>query len=188
LALVIQGWTFERKDGKGDGKVAGGIRELKKNGASLKPLAKELRVQNELNKMVFQGNRPGPLNPNTKSKGQSFARWEQWFKAQSNQEQILLEYFTNLYPGRDVVQMCTNLMHYKDGKDFYNIIGREVLKWYNEVDKWDSLIIIKEEEMIMTNIADVNNLTLFKNIKFEWKSERGADTQAITDGYVNIKI
>ena len=137
---------------------------------------------------VFQGNRPGPLNPNTKSKGQSFARWEQWFKAQPDQEQILLEYFTNLYPGRDVAQMCANLMQYKDGRDFYNIIGREVLKWYKEIDQWNSLIIIDQDKKIMTNIADVNNLDMFVDLKFDWKNERGGDTQAITDGYVNIRV
>jgi hypothetical protein len=49
-------------------------------------------------------------------------------------------------------------------------------------------VIIDQEKMIIANIADVNNLTMFKKIKFDWKSERGGDTQAITDGYVNIKI
>ena len=84
--------------------------------------------------------------------------------------------------------MCTALASAEDGKEFNKIIGKEVLKWYKEVDKWNSLIIIDQEKMLIGNIADVNNLDMFKNIKFEWKSERGGDTQAITDGYVNIRI
>jgi hypothetical protein len=75
-----------------------------------------------------------------------------------------------------------------DGKTFYNIIGKEVLKWYKKVDKWTSLIIIDQKKMVICNIADVEDLSMFKNIKFEWKSERKGDKQALADGYVNISI
>lgn len=180
LALVIQGWTFERTDGKGDGKVAGGIRELKNNGASLKPLAEAIRVQDDLNKTIFEGYRAGPIT--------KFEEHQTWIKTKSNPTAIYKKYFSKLYPGRDINAMCTALASAEDGKEFNKIIGKEVLKWYKEVDKWNSLIIIDQEKMLIGNIADVNNLDMFKNIKFEWKSERGGDTQAITDGYVNIRI
>jgi hypothetical protein len=62
------------------------------------------------------------------------------------------------------------------------------LEWYKDVDKWDSLIIVDQDKETIANIADVNNLSHLPNVKFEWKSERGGDTQALTDGYVNIKI
>jgi hypothetical protein len=181
LALVIQGWSFERTEGKGDGKVAGGIRELKKNGASLKPLAEAIRVQDKLNTTLFEGNRAGPVT-----------RWERdhkkWISTKPNAEAIYKDYFSQLYPGRDVSKMVKALAKAKTGQEFQDIIGREVLSWYQDVDKWNSLVIIDQEKMIIANIADVNNLTMFKKIKFDWKSERGGDTQAITDGYVNIKI
>jgi hypothetical protein len=180
LALVIQGWSFERTDGKGDGKVAGGIRELKNNGASLKPLAEAIRVQDELNRTIFEGNRAGPIK--------NFAKHKTWINTKSNPSEIYKKYFSKLYPGRNIDIMCTALASAKTGKDFNNIIGKEVIKWYKEVDKWSSLIIIDQDKMLIGNIADVNNLEIFKNIKFEWKSERGRDSQAITDGYVNIKI
>jgi hypothetical protein len=180
LALVIQGWTFERTDGKGDGKVAGGIRELKNNGASLKPLAEAIRIQDQLNRDIFKGNRAGPVT--------KFEEHREWIREQSDPEQIYLSYFSKLYPGRDVAEMCKQLAVTDNGRMFYNIIGKEVLKWYKSVDNWNSLIIIDQEKMTIGNIADVNNLSIFKDLKFEWKSERGGDTQAITDGYVNIKI
>ena len=179
LALVIQGWTFERTDGKGDGKVAGGIRELKNNGASLKPLAEAIRVQDDLNKTIFEGYRAGPIT--------KFEEHQTWIKTKSNPTAIYKNYFSKLYPGRDINAMCTALASAEDGKEFNKIIGKEVLKWYKEVDKWNSLIIIDQEKMLIGNIADVNNLDMFPSLKFLWLSARAGDSQAITDGYVNIK-
>lgn len=180
LALVIDGWTFERTDGKGDGKVAGGIRELKNNGASLKPLAEAIRVQDQLNKTLFEGNRAGPVT--------KFADHRTWIERKGNAEAIYLSYFSQLYPGRDVKSMCKELASTTDGQKFNDIIGKKVLSWYKDVDKWNSLIIIDQKKMMIGNIADVNNLSIFKDLRFSWKSERGGDTQAITDGYVNISI
>ena len=180
LALVIQGWSFERTDGKGDGRVAGGIRELKNTGASLKPLAEAVRVQDHLNKTVFKGNRAGPVS--------RFDEHQAWIKQEPNAEAVYFEYFRQLYPGRDVKDMAKKLAAAKTGREFYDIIGKEVLKWYKTVDNWNSLVIIDQDKMRIANIADVNNLSMFTDLKFDWKSERGGDTQAITDGYVNIKI
>jgi hypothetical protein len=180
LALVIQGWTFERTGGKGDGKVAGGIRELKNNGASLKPMAKAIRVQDDLNARVFEGNRAGPAT--------KFSAHRNWILTKQDPESIYKTYFSQLYPGRDVDTMCKELVNAETGKQFYNVIGKEVLKWYKKVDNWDSLVIIDQKKMLIANIADVNDLSNFVDIRFEWKSERNADSQAISDGYVNISI
>lgn len=180
LALVIQGWTFERTDGKGDGKVAGGIRELKNNGASLKPLTEALRIQDKLNLDIFEGHRAGPIT--------KFEDHKEWIRSKPNAEEIYNRYFGQLYPGRDVKKMCRDLVRANDGQEFSNIIGKSVLKWYQDADKWNSLVIIDQDKMVIANIADVDDLSMFRKLRFEWKSERGKDTQAITDGYVNIKI
>lgn len=186
LALVIDGWTFERQDGKGDGKVAGGIRELKNNGASLKPLAARdappKKFQDHLNKTVFEGHRAGPIT--------KFDDHLNWIKTKSDPEKIYIEYFSQLYPGKDVTKMCKKLVKAKDGRDFNNIIGREVLKWYKAVDGWASLVVIDQKNMSIANVADTSDqgLKTFYNIKFDWKSERANDSQAIPDGYVNITI
>jgi hypothetical protein len=201
LALVISGWSIERTNGKGDGKVAGGIRELKNNGASLKPLATAIRIQDNLNESVFQGHRAGPI---TKWK-ENHKDWIDVYASQialktfikgqeatlnNNIEQIYLSYFTQLYPGRDVTNMCKQLAKAKTGREFNDIIGREVLRWYKIVDNWDSLVVIDQKNMTIANVADTSDegLKTFYNIKFDWKSERGQDTQAISDGYVNIII
>lgn len=180
LALVIQGWSFERTNGKGDGRVAGGIRELKNNGASLKPLAEAIRVQDQLNAQVFQGHRAGPAT--------RFQAHLDWIQKQKNPQSIYQSYFSKLYPGRDVATMSAQLAKATDATAFYNIIGHNVLKWYQTVDQWNSLVIIDQDKMVIANIADVDDLSMFKKLRFDWKSERGGDTQAITDGYVNIKI
>jgi hypothetical protein len=193
LALVISGWTFERTDGKGDGKVAGGIREVKNNGASLKPIHKSLSADQEmLNQTIFQGHRAGPLQPNKRSNGHSFARWDQWFKShsESDRAEILQNMFSKLYSGRDVKNLCDALIKYNNGQDFYNIIGREVLRWYKQEDNWDSLVVIDQKNMTIANVADTSDqgLKIFWNLKFDWKSMPGNDTQALADGYVNITI
>jgi hypothetical protein len=189
LALVIQGWTFERTDGKGDGKVAGGIRELKNNGASLKPHEDtQRRIINELNERVFQSNRPGPLNPNKNSQGQSFERFIRWFSQQSNKKEILTEYFTNLWPGVDTKALVKKLVGIKDGQEFYNTVGAHVLAQYKSIDKWDSLVVLDQENMVMVNIADPADPAILKNVKFNWMTQRGGDSQAVCDGYVNIVI
>ena len=182
LALVIDGWTFERTEGKGDGKVAGGLREIKNNGASLKPLAVAIRVQDEINRTIFEGHRAGPVT--------KFYKHQDWIHTKSDPEQIYVDYFSRLYPGKNVKNMCEKLAVAKDGTEFYNIIGREVLTWYKENDKWHSLIVINQDDMTIANLADVsdNGLKDFSSIRFHWKSERGGDSQAISDGYVNITI
>lgn len=189
LALVIQGWTFERTDGKGDGKVAGGIRELKNNGASLKPHTdSQWRAINDLNETVFQGNRPGPIKPNKNSKGQSFDKFISWFSQQSNKAEILTEYFTKLWPGVNTKNLVKKLTKITDAQEFYNAVGAHVLAQYKTIDKWDSLIVIDQENMVMANIADPSNLTMFPTMKFAWMTQRGGDSQAVCDGYVNIKV
>ena len=84
--------------------------------------------------------------------------------------------------------MCEKLSNTNDGKTFYNIIGQEVLKWYKEEDKWHSIVILDNEKNIIANIYNVDDLSIFKKIQFDWKSAPGKDTQALAHGYVNIKI
>ena len=179
LALVIAGWKFDRTNGKGDGMVAGGIRELKNNGASLKPLAEAIRVQDQLNRTLFEGHRAGPIT--------KFDNHLQWIRTKDALS-VYTNYFTQLYPGRDISELCTKLATVQSGREFYDTIGKIVLKWYQEIDHWNSLIIIDQKKMMIGNIADVTDLSQFPKVKFDWKSERGGDTQAITDGYVNISI
>jgi hypothetical protein len=189
LPLVIQGWTFEKHGGKGDGYVAGGSREVKSGTASLKPSANaQHRVIDKLNSTVFGGHRPGPEKENTRSKGHSFDKFVTWLNSQPNKEQVLLTYFTQLYPEQNVVGMCHHLAAATTFKEFTNIIGREVLAWYKEADKWDSLVIINEKKMIIANICDVTDLENFKDLQFKWSFYRGGDVRQHADGYVNISI
>lgn len=182
LSLVVQGWNTKRTDGKGDGYVAGGIREIKNNGASLKPVKNRVTAQDKLNAKLFEGHRAGPQT--------KFHLHRNWILQTKRTEEIYLEYFTALYPGQDVKDMCKRLAATDDWQTFSDIIGKEVLKWYKEIDAWQSLVIIDQEKMKIANIADLSDegLADFKGISFDWKSERGGDTQALSDGYVNIRI
>lgn len=182
LGLVVQGWNSKRTNGKGDGYVSGGIREIKNNGASLKPVKNRVTAQDKLNATLFEGHRAGPPT--------KFHLHREWIQKTGNAEKIYLDYFTQLYPGQDVTAMCNRLAAAKDWNTFSDIIGKQVLKWYQKIDSWQSLIIIDQDNMKIANIADLSDegLSDFTGITFDWKSERGGDTQALSDGYVNVRI
>ena len=180
LALVIADWKFQRVKGKGDGYVAGGARELKNNGASLKPIAENYRIQDFLNREIFEGHRAGPVK--------QFPSFHTWLHEQPQPELTLVSYFTQLYPGRDVTDMCSALAKVTTGREWSDTIGKYVLSWYQQTDNWTSLVVLDQDKMVIANIHDVSDLSLFPNIRFDWKSSRGKDTQAIADGYVNIRI
>ena len=187
--LTVQGWRFEKTGGRNDGAVAGGTREIKFGGGSLKPTASAShRIIDHLNATVFQGNRPGPENQTKKSRGQSWSRWYQWFSAQPNRAELLQEYFGRLYPDNDVGDLVRDLLKISDCKDFYHRVGQEVMRWYRDIDGWDSLIIIDAMRDRMANIADIDDLAAFPTLKLSWVTAREKDVRQHADGYVNIKI
>jgi hypothetical protein len=194
--FVIAGWKFQKDGGTSDGYVAGGKREIKFGGASLKPIANSAhRVIDNLVATVFEGNRPGPAKETKKTNGQSFSRWLAWFDTKADKEQVLLDFFTPLYLGQDVTSMCKELLTARTCKDFYHIVGKTVLKWYKDIEGFDSITIIDIKKMKMANIADVNNLAIFKTLKFDVATKRGSnkgsssgDVRQLADGYVNASI
>jgi hypothetical protein len=184
--LIIQGWSCI---GNGDGTLfrAGEILrlELKKNGASLKPNREILRVQKELNRRVFEGHRAGPAR--------NFKQHRDWIKTKPSAETIYLEYFPNLWrdfkDSPDVEHMCKRLATIDDCKMFYNVIGTTVLKQYKQIDGWYSLIVIDPTKMFIANLVDISDIGLQifgDKLGFRWISDSGKDTQAVSDGYVNI--
>ena len=187
--LTVQGWEFQKTDGRNDGFVAGGMREIKFGGGSLKPTRDPShRIIDHLNATVFQGNRPGPENATVRTRGQSWDRWIQWFRAQPRAQDLLTEYLSRLYPEHDVAPLVRDLMPISDCREFYHRVGHEVLRWYRAIDGWDSLIIIDALQDRMANIADVDDLTTFPTLRFSWVTARENDVRQHADGYVNVKI
>lgn len=187
--FVIQGWEFSKDGGKGDGFVAGGKREIKFGGASLKPTKNPShRAIDRLNQTVFKGNRPGPEKPGSTSRGQSWDRWYQWFQQQKNPKEILTEYFTELYPDHDISGLVDDLLQADTCRKMYDTVGRYVLDWYKKIDGWDSLVIIDLKKNRILNIADVTDLSKFPKLEFAWVTARSGDVRQHADGYVNVKI
>lgn len=185
LSLIVKGWLAKRGNtGKGDGMINGGMREVKEEGASLKPLSDHThKVIDGLVKDVFQGRRPGPLN---EEDGQSFQLWRTWFDSQSNQKQILEQFFRPLYKDQPVDNMIRELLKETDGQKFYNVVGKNVLGWYQKIDNWKSIVIIDKKNLYISNIVDTNDLSQFPNIRFQWVTQRNKDVRQHADGYVNI--
>jgi len=178
---------IKSSEGKHDGLINGLISEYKKDGASLTPYPKVLRVIDDAVDKVFQGNRPGPLSTTDKrSKGQNFARFRTWLDAQKNPQQILNDFFAMLWPEQNTTALVAKLLVEKDGQKFYNIIGQHVCCTYQKIDGWQQLIVIGKTSLVI--IEDPSNLSMFPELKFKWITKRGGDTQSLCDGYANIKI
>ena len=155
--------------------------ELKDDGASLKPIktgVTDKGLVDKLNDKYFEGHAPGYVD--TK-------KFSEHVKTVEKPE-VYFDYFSELYPGCDITQLVGDVKkNYKDPVKFNTAVGKFALKQYKEVDKWDNIMYIKDKTMEIVNIAVSSNIDSL-NLKFTPKFKRGGDTQAIADGYVNVKI
>jgi len=155
--------------------------ELKDDGASLKPIktgVTDKGLVDKLNDKYFRGHAPGYKDAK---------KFSEHVKSVEKPE-VYFDYFSELYPGCDVTQLVEDVKKdYKDPIKFNTAVGKFALKRYKEVDKWDNIMYIKDKTMEVVNISDPSNIDSL-NLKFTPKFKRGGDTQAIADGYVNVKI
>jgi hypothetical protein len=201
LPIVIQGYTKSKSQSVGDGEVNGGKTEVKKTGAGIKSQPDTQRkIQNTLNTTIFEGHEPGPAT-------EGWYRWRDWMDMLpiETQRSKLREYFTQLYIDtkkydnvrcnelqQDVHEMCAVLETVRDGQKFGHIIGTYQLRWYQQMDGWTNLIVIDHKHKQFVNIVNVNDLSAFPNLRFNWRyrrsSEDGGDTYQCGDGFVTIGI
>jgi hypothetical protein len=180
--LIINGWTFATS---GDGFCLGGKREVKENGASLKPVetgVTEKGTIDRLNKQYFQGYKPGIVKTHSKH-----VDYLSQFGV-DDIKQIYTNYFTELYPGNNVTSLAEEITdNYICPTHFNWTLGKHVLKWYKTIDQWHSIVVIDPVSLDMINVFDVDDLDK-SWVKFQSKMDRARDTQAVPDGYVNISL
>lgn len=179
LPLIIAGYSFSNDS---DGIMDNGDKvEIKKNGASLKPVKTGLTdkgLVDTLNKKYWNGTVPGM---------KSAKKFEAHLTEVKDPTQYAA-YFAELYVGCDVTELATEVMEgYRTAQRFNNAVGKFALKNYKRVDGWNNILYIDDEKMTVVNIADVENIDGL-GLKFSPKLARGKDTQAIADGYVNVTI
>lgn len=180
LPLILANYRFSNEsDGvfDGDKKV-----EIKKNGASLKPVKTGLTEKglvDSLNKTYFNGTTPGK---------RSKKLFEQHL-ASVVDPNAYADYFKELYVGCDVSTLTKEVVDgaYKDPNTFNTAVGKFALREYQKVDGWNNIIYIDADSWKVVNIADPSDVDSL-NLKFDPVMRRGKDTQAIADGYVNVKI
>ena len=179
LPLVLSDYRFSNdSDGVfGDNRKV----EIKKNGASLKPIKTGLTPKglvDELNNRYFQGTVPG------KKKQSLVERHLRTVKDPS----VYREYFAELYPGCDTESLAREVEKvYRDPELFNRAVGRFALREYQRVDGWNNIIYIDSENGRVVNIADPGSVDEL-GLRFSPVLRRGSDTQAIADGYVNVSI
>lgn len=176
LPLIIAGYRFSNVS---DGLLNGKKKEVKKKGASLKPLpggTTEHKLVDKLNKKYFDGTVPGMREK---------AKFNKHLQSVKDPN-VYRDYFKELYPNVDVSVLVEEVVKcYKDPVAFNTAVGKHVLKEYKKIDKWDSIIYIDDINMVLLNICDVNNIDDLGLI-FIPKLSRKRDVQAISDGYVNV--
>lgn len=179
LPLILSNYRFSNEsDGMfdGDKKV-----EIKKNGASLKPVKTgitEKGLIDRLNKKYFRGTVPGKKNKKL------FAK----HVATIQHPGVYGDYFRELYVGCDVTGLAEDVKQvYTDAEKFNTAIGKFALREYKKVDGWNNIMYIDADRRQVVNICDPDDIDHLK-IGFSPVMARGKDTQAIADGYVNVKI
>lgn len=179
LPLILKGYKFSNDS---DGVLDTGAKvEIKKNGASLKPIktgVTEKGLVDKLNDRFFEGTIPG------KKSDKLFQKHLETV----NDPSVYGSYFTELYPGCDVTALTEEVVkNYKDAKKFNTAVGRFALKQYQKVDGWQNIIFIDSEKQLVVNIADADKIDAL-NLTFSPVLARRKDTQAIADGYVNVSF
>tara|TARA_R110002020_G_scaffold263481_1_gene478162 strand:- start:690 stop:1565 length:876 start_codon:yes stop_codon:yes gene_type:complete len=179
LPLIISHYEFKNSS---DGKTPDGKTELKKSGASLKPIKKGVTREglvDVLNDKYFKGTAPGYVD-------------KKLFKKHIDtvtDPKVYGDYFEELYPSCDTIELFESVLTcYKDPVLFNEAVGKFALSNYQRVDGWNNIIIIDtEKKNVVVNIKDVNNIDEL-GLKFTPKFKRKKDTQAVADGYVNVTI
>jgi hypothetical protein len=195
LPLIISNYKFSNES---DGiYFVDGIKkkqEMKKNGASVKPIktgVTEKGLVDELNKLYFQGTVPGMKDKK---------KFEVHLKTVTDPK-VYREYFEKLYPRCDIDKLASEVeICYTDSTEFNTAVGKFALKQYQKVDGWTNIMFIdqgKEDgtkkerdravDPLIVNIADVTDID-FLGLTFVPKLARKKDTQAIADGYVNVQF
>ena len=179
LPLIISHYAFSTDS---DGKTPDGKTELKKNGASLKPIKKGVTREglvDELNKRYFQGAAPGYVRKDL---------FKNHIETVTDPS-VYRDYFQELYPTCDTTELVkTVLTCWQNPVLFNEAVGKFALNNYQKVDGWNNIIIIDtEKKNVVVNINDVTDIDGL-GLKFSPMFRRKKDTQAIADGYVNVNI
>jgi hypothetical protein len=157
------------------------------DGASLKPHNEvtEKGLIDSLNKKYFGGAKPGLAKVH--------GVHVKYIKSLKEHEQInaYTSYYSELYPGKDVTKLSKTLLENIESLTDYNtILGKAVMKWYQETDNWSSIVIINPDTLDMVNVSEVNSVNTDGGVQLTFRPvmSRGKDTQAVPDGYVNVSI
>jgi len=179
LPLIMNDYSFSVVS---DGEMANGAKvEIKKNGASLKPVATGLTdkgLVDKLNQKYWNGAAPGKVQKK---------QFEQHL-AEVKDPATYADYFRELYVGCDTTELAEEVKNvYTDPVAFNKAVGKFALKNYQRVDGWNNILYIDDKKMTVVNIADITDIDSL-GVKFTPKLMRKGDTQAIADGYVNVTI
>ena len=179
LPFILANYSFSYTNG--DGKHPLGTTELKKDNSSLKCIKggiTEKGLVDKLNIKYFNGYAPG-----MQRKKQFNAHVES-----VTDPSVYHAYFTELYPGVDVTQLAEDVAAtYTDREAFNNVLGRFALHRYKAIDEWYNLFYIIPETMEVVNISDPDNIDGL-GLVFHPRYKRGGCTQALADGYVDVKF
>lgn len=181
LPLILKGYRFSNDS---DGILDTGKKvEIKKNGASLKPVRRGIPGQyeglaDELNKKYFKGNKPGLMRKKP-------------FQAHVDavtDPSVYRDYLRELYVGCDTTALAEEVIKvYKNSEKFNTAVGKFALREYQKVDGWQNIIFIDDEKDLIVNIIDIDKIDSL-GLSFFPKMSRNNDSQAIADGYVNVKF
>ena len=150
------------------------------SGASLKTNGDaSMRHGDDINKKYFNGKAFGYKNSK---------KFNEHLYEVGDKPDIYFDYFKEFYPNIDTRSLAKKVRdNYKNKKELEMIMGEFAISTYKFIDKFYNLIIISPEKSTIVNICDTTDVRSL-GLKFTPKMIRGGDTNALADGYVNVKI
>tara|TARA_R100000278_G_C5466974_1_gene163035 strand:- start:584 stop:1513 length:930 start_codon:yes stop_codon:yes gene_type:complete len=164
--------------------------ELKKwDGGCVKSIEdKEFKnISDKAIKEYFDG-----LDISTKSNTKVLKRKiEDWWESTPNVEDRVRGFVETVYPMLDdenVTKWVNIIIDNKfDRTKMNNLIGFEILKMYIKIDGFDFLCMVDEETLDVVYINDFSDVDwIMENVHFKVMFKRGADKNALSDGYTKI--
>ena len=182
LPLLVDSWQLVNGF---DGWCAGGSRECKNGmGSSLKPIPAGTTDHghiDRLNESYWNSTFPGLKK--------THAVHASLVTSMPDHDKKYQEYLEKIYPGYDVSSLAAALVKNIQDLEEYNwILGTTVLTWYKNLDKWQSIVLIHPETLDIVNIANIDDSIRDLGIRFLPVMQRGKNTQAVSDGFVNIEM
>lgn len=179
--IVIDGWGIELKDGRAGSLKPGNVSNTHRVADA---------ARDELGQKLGITFAKGAGNFDQKFMLHRDNEFVRAMKAlpPSEQQKLMLDWANKLYPGLDAKvrkELVLNIVSDLGTPAAKQHYGPPILTAYKSKDDWDSIMFVSPDETVVNVVDPIDSKHL---LAFNPTINRGGDTQALPDGYVNAGI